>query len=121
MATLKQGIETMLKDSRKNWAKMPTPELEEKYESYNDYFAHDEPITHSERELNVATGNDQPVYDYVYKNRQALKDRLAKGEDYTKILKELKGLGTWSKGSDSWNPKNVRKEYLERLLEGFED
>ena len=97
-------------------AKMPTPKLEEGYESYNDYFADDEPITHSERELSLATANDQPVYEHLYKNRQNYKDRLAKGEDYMNLLGELKKLGTMS-----WNPKNVRKEYFERLLKGFED
>ena len=119
----KAGVDELVKDAIKSrfGAKMPTPKLEEEYESYNDYFADDEPITHSERELNVATGNDYPVYEHLYKNRKNYADRLAKGEDYMNMLGELKKLGTWSRGNDSWNPKNVRREYFERLLKGFED
>lgn len=118
-----KGVDELVEQAQKSrfGAKMPTPELEEKYETYNDYFADDEPITHSEREFNLATGNDKPVYEHLYKNKKNYMDRLAKGEDYGKMLGELKNLGTWSKGEDSWNPKNVRKEYFERLLGGFED
>lgn len=126
MANLQEGITNLVKKSgQKRFPELlPTDyQLEgEEYDPHNyDYLADGEPITGSERGFHLAVDNDMPVYDYISKNRQALRDRLSKGEDYGNILRELKDLGTWSKGTESWNPKNVRKEYLARLLEAWEE
>ena len=47
--------------------------LTEKLEDYNDYYGGGEPITRSERELNLAIGNDYPVYENFNKNLPQLR------------------------------------------------
>lgn len=114
---LRDGIDKVVKEARQSKFGDLLPvegyKLSEPYDTYNDYFADDEPITHSEREFNLATSNDRNIYDYVRGNRKALYDRLQKGEDYQRMLNEIRGKADYYK---SWNPKNIRKEYLMRVL-----
>lgn len=93
--------------------------LKEPYEDYNDYYGGNDKITRSEREFNLAVGNDYPVYDLFYKNRQNYRDRFRSGEDYQNILKELQKVGTWSK--NDYDPRNIRKEYFQRMLDDEEE
>ncbi len=104
-----------LADVKASWKPLPTDgyAFDEKYENFNDYYGNDEPITKSERGFNVSVGNDRPVYDYFTQNLPTLRQRYADGEDYMKILNELHSKAQWK---DEFNPKNVRREYFERLL-----
>jgi len=111
MDKLRDGINKIVKSSRYG-TMLPNVKLEEAYDDYNDYFANGEPITHSEREFNLATSNDRPLYEHLRANRPALRDRINKGEDYAKVLNELRRISKY----DGWNPRNVRKDYLMRIL-----
>ena len=75
---LRDGIDKVVKEAKRSKFGDLLPvegyKLTEPYDSYNDYFADDEPITHSEREFNLATLNDRNIYDYVRGNRKALYD-----------------------------------------------
>ncbi len=106
---------TKLVEEKKRWNPLPTEgyQFDEKYEDFNDYYGEGEPITASERGFNVSVGNDFPVYDYFTKNLSSLRDRYAKGEDYRNLINELHSKAQWK---DNFNPKNIRKEYFERLL-----
>lgn len=104
-----------LEDEQKRWEKMPTEgyKFDEKYEDFNDYYGHGEPITASERGFNISVGNDQPVYEHFTKNLPALRERIQKGEDYRNIINELHSKAQWP---DEFNPKNIRREYFLRML-----
>ena len=104
-----------LVDAKAGWNPLPTEnyKFDEIYEDYNDYYGGGEPITASERGFNLSVGNDRPVYDYFTQNLPRLRERYQGGEDYQNILKELHSKAQWK---DNFNPKNIRKEYFERLL-----
>lgn len=104
-----------LSDAKSKWGKLPTNnyQFDEKYEDFNDYYGNGEPITASERGLNVSVGNDYPIYEHFTKNLANLRKRMEAGEDYRKILKELHSKAQWP---DNFNPKNIRKEYFLRML-----
>jgi len=81
-------------------------------DDYNDFYGDGEKITRSERNFNIAVGNDYPVYQHFVKNLPSYRERMAKGEDYRNIINELYGKRTY----DDYNPRNIRREYLARML-----
>ena len=120
MAKIYKSPVDMANSLNSKWSPFPKEgyNLTEKLEDYNDYYGGGEPITHSERKFNLALSNDQPVYEHFTKNLPALRERFKSGEDYQNILGELRDKGTWSKGE--YDPLNIRKEYLQRILEDEE-
>ena len=104
-----------LTDAKSKWGVLPTEgyAFDEPYDKYNDYYGNDEPITASERGFNLSVNNDYPVYKYFTKNLPALRQRYASGEDYMNLINELHSKAQWK---DNFNPKNIRREYFERLL-----
>ena len=104
-----------LSEQKSKWGVLPTEgyNFDEKYEDYNDYYGDGSPITASERGFNLSVGNDYPLYTYFTSNLPKLRERYQGGEDYQNILNELHSKAEYK---DNFNPKNIRREYFERLL-----
>ena len=104
-----------LSNEKSKWGHLPTEGylFDEKYEDFNDYYGNGDPITASERGFNISVGNDRPVYEYFTGNLPSLRKRYAEGEDYMNLINELHSKAQWK---DEFNPKNIRREYFERLL-----
>lgn len=83
----------------------------EKIYQYNDYFG---AKTRSERELNLETGNDQKMYNYVVRNKKRL---LKKADvDHAGTVNEIVSHGNRPKSAYGINARNIRRKYLKDVI-----
>lgn len=86
----------------------------EPIEKYNDSY---DAVTHSEREFNLETSNDRGMYEYVKKNLPTLK-KLAETNPEG-VIRAITRHGNYPSSFYGIEPKNVRKEYVQAVLNGF--
>ena len=86
----------------------------EKEEDYNDYYG---AKTHSEREFNVETGNDERMYNYILAN----KGRLLRNAKYypSNVVNDIIRHGQYPSSFYGIDPKNIRKDYLIKVISGL--
>ena len=88
----------------------PTEPIEE----YNDNYG---AKTKSEMEFNLETSNDRGMYEYVKKNLPALQ-KLAQTNPEG-VIRAITTHGNYPRSFYGIEPKNVRKEYVQAVLNGF--
>lgn len=86
----------------------------EKEEDYNDYYG---AKTHSEREFNVETANDERMYNYILAN----KGRLLRNAKYypSNVVNDIIRHGKYPSSFYGIDPKNIRKDYLIKVISGL--
>ena len=88
----------------------------EKIYQYNDFYG---AKTRSERELNLETGNDQKMYNFVVRNKKRL---LKKAKvDHAGTINEITSHGNLPQSSYGISPRNVRKKYLIDVIRGIDE
>ena len=83
---------------------------------YNDSYG---AKTRSERELNVQTGNDRRMYEYVMRNKKRL---LKKAKvDHSGTINDITSHGNFPQRAYGISPRNVRKKYLIDVIRGIDE
>jgi len=88
----------------------PTEPIEE----YDDLYG---ALTNSEREFNLETSNDRGMYEYVEKNLPTLQ-KLAETNP-ERVIRAITAHGNYPRSFYGIEPKNIRKEYVQAVLNGF--
>ena len=88
----------------------PTEPIEE----YDDLYG---AMTKSEREFNLETSNDRGMYEYVKANLPTLQ-KLAQTNPEA-VIRAITTHGNYPRSFYGIEPKNVRKEYIQAVLNGF--
>ena len=88
----------------------------EKIDHYNDYYG---AKTRSERELNLVTGNDRGMYNYVIKHKQSL---LKKAKaNHAATVRDIVSHGDYPASHYGISARNIRKKYLHDVIAGIDE